>query len=158
MWFRRLIYAWLFPAAFLLPLWLLVGWGVFNAQGWAFLWVLFLAIPSVFIGQLAVTLLIRSRPSVRQSKAVSWGDALGIVIWNGLTISLGFYQESWWGIAFGLAVAAGVILVWYELRTLVTEARAGTVGFTSTQNQPNYPPAPVEIIELKQIREDPPSV
>lgn len=157
MWFRRFIYAWLLPAAFLLPLWLLVGWGVFNAQGWAFLWVLFLAIPSVFIGQLTVTLLIRSRPSVRQTKAVSWPDALGIIIWNGLTISLGFYKEVWWGIAFGLAVAAGVILIWYELRTLVSEARVSAAAFNA-QNQPNFAPPQVEIIELKQVREDPPNV
>src|SRR5690349_9998248 len=49
MWLRRAFYGWLFPAAFLLPLWLLIGWAVFNAGGWAFLWVLFLAIPAVFI-------------------------------------------------------------------------------------------------------------
>ena len=48
MWLRRAFFGWLIPAAFVLPLWLLIGWAVFNAGGWAFLWVLFLAIPGVW--------------------------------------------------------------------------------------------------------------
>ena len=30
MWLRQAFFRWLIPAAFLLPLWLLVGWGVFQ--------------------------------------------------------------------------------------------------------------------------------
>jgi hypothetical protein len=65
MWLRRAFFGWLIPAAFLLPLWLLIGWAVFNAGGWAFLWVLFLAIPGVFLWQLLLTLLVRARGTVR---------------------------------------------------------------------------------------------
>ena len=43
MWLRRAFFRWFLPAAFLLPLWLLVGWGVFQG-GRAILWVLFIAI------------------------------------------------------------------------------------------------------------------
>ncbi len=39
MWLRRAFFGWLIPAAFVLPLWLLVGWGVFDAGGWGLLWV-----------------------------------------------------------------------------------------------------------------------
>ena len=66
---RRAFYLWLVPAAFVLPLWILLGWGIFQAGGWAFLWVLFIAVPSVFLGQLLLTLLTRSRPSVRAERA-----------------------------------------------------------------------------------------
>ena len=73
MWLRRAFYGWLIPAAFILPLWLLVGWGVFNAGGWAFLWVLFLAIPGVFLWQLLLTLLVRARGTVQ-------GASRGLVV------------------------------------------------------------------------------
>ena len=72
--FRRLFYRWLWLAVLVLPLWLLVGWGVFQAGGWAFLWVLFIAIPSVFIGQLVLAGMVRARPSVAADRAVSWTD------------------------------------------------------------------------------------
>ncbi|OJU69960.1 MFS transporter permease [Microbacterium sp.] len=123
MWLRRAFFGWLFPAAFLLPLWLLVGWGVFNAGGWAFLWVLLLAIPSVFVGQLVLALLVRARGTVRARRAVSWWDVAGFTVWHGLTISLGFFAQSWWAPVMILTVFVGVGLVWLELWQLWREAR-----------------------------------
>jgi hypothetical protein len=123
MWLRRAFYRWLLPAAFALPLWLFVGWGVFNAGGWAFLWVLFIAVPSVFVGQLALTLITRSRPSVRALRAVSWTDVLAYAVWHALTISLGFYVASWWAPVMVLTVLVGIALVWFQLWQLWREAR-----------------------------------
>ncbi len=120
---RRAFFVWLIPAAFLLPLWLLIGWGVFNAGGWAFLWVLFLAIPSVFIGQLVLTLLVRARGTVRAERAVSWWDVLGFSVWHLLTISLGFYNQAWWAPAMVLTVVVGLALFWLELVQLWREAK-----------------------------------
>ena len=74
MWLRRAYYGWMIPAAFVLPLWLFVGWIAFNAGAWALLWVLLMAIPSVLIGQLVLTLLVRARPTARSERAVSWWD------------------------------------------------------------------------------------
>ena len=105
MWLRRAFYGWLIPAAFLLPLWLLIGWGVFNAGGWAFLWVLFLAIPGVFLWQLLLTLLVRARGTVRLHRAVSWWDVLGFAVWHLLVISLGFFDPAWWAAVLVVAIA-----------------------------------------------------
>ncbi|WP_159500073.1 MFS transporter permease [Microbacterium sp. 18062] len=141
MWVRRAFYGWLLPAAFLLPLWLFVGWGVFNAGGWAFLWMLFIAIPSVFIGQLALTLITRARPSVRAARAVSWGDVLGYAVWHALTISLGFYVSSWWAPVMVLTVIVGLVLVSLQLRELWREARPGDIVL-HTNSGAAYIPAP----------------
>ncbi|MEN2740729.1 MFS transporter permease [Microbacterium sp. X-17] len=141
MWLRRAFFGWLTPAAFLLPLWLFVGWLLFNAGGWAFLWVLFLAIPSVFGGQLILTLLVRARPSVRSTRAVSWWDVLGFTIWHCLTISLGFYNQAWWAPVFILTMFVGVGMIWLELWQLLREVRsAGRVVLRTTEGVAYTPP------------------
>ena len=103
MWFRRALFTWLFPAALVLPLWLLIGWGVFQG-GWAIVWVLFIAMPSVLVGELLIAFLIRARAGVRQARAVSWQDTAGIVLWHGLTIAVGFFPS-----AFGWILTAAVV-------------------------------------------------
>ncbi|MGW8483938.1 MFS transporter permease [Microbacterium sp. NPDC055903] len=123
MWVRQAFFRWLFPAAFVLPLWLLIGWGVFNAGGWAFLGTIFIAIPSVFLGQLVLTLLVRSRPSVRVSRAVSWWDVAGFGLWHALTITVGFYPQAWFGLALTGAIIAALALFWLSLWQLWSEAR-----------------------------------
>ncbi len=90
---RRLFFRWLFPAAFVLPLWLFVGWIVFSGgSGWALLW-LFVAVPAVFVSQLLLTLLIRARASVRESRAVSWRDLGGLGLWHVVIIALGLFDS-----------------------------------------------------------------
>lgn len=132
MWLRRFFYRWMFPAAVVLPLWLLIGWGVFNAGGWAFLWVLFIAIPSVFAGQLVLTLLMRARPSARESGLASWWDVAGFTLWHGLTIAVGFYPQSWFALLLAAAVVVAVGLFWLMLRQLWAEARTATGGIRAT--------------------------
>src|SRR3546814_16152737 len=90
---RRAFFWWLFPAAVVLPAWLLAGWIAFDAGGWALLWVLFLAIPSVFFGQIVLALLVRARTSVRASRAVSGWDVLGFGVWPVLVIAPGVRSE-----------------------------------------------------------------
>lgn len=123
MWLRRAMYRWLFPAAFVLPLWLLVGWSIFEVSGWAFIWVIFIAIPSVLIAQFVLSLLVRARPSVAESKALSWLDVAGFGTWHALTILVGFYIEAWFGIALAAAIVAAVGLFWLSLRQLRAELR-----------------------------------
>lgn len=133
MWLRRAFYLWLFPAAFVLPMWLLLGWGVFRAGGWVFLWVLFIAIPSVFIGQLLMSFLVRARPSVRRDRAVSWLDVAGFAVWHILVILVGCYVETWFPLALTAAIAAAVLLLWSSLRQLRREAATVmSAGFTQT--------------------------
>ncbi len=123
MWLRRAFFHWLLPAAFLLPLWLVVGWAVSDAGGWVFLWVLFVAVPSVFVGQLVTTLLVRARGTVRHGRAVSWWDVLVFGLWHVLTVAVGFYpQGAFWPLLVA-AVAAFVGVVWVSLWQLLREAR-----------------------------------
>jgi hypothetical protein len=122
MWLRQAFFRWLFPAAFVLPLWLLIGWGVFSGGGWAFLFLL-IGVPSVFIGQLVLTLLVRARASVRVSRAVSWWDVAGFGLWHALTIAVGFYPE-WFGLALTGAIIVAIALFWSSLWQLWSEARA----------------------------------
>lgn len=140
---RRAFFNWLFPAAVILPLWLFVGWGVFNAGGWAFLWVLFIAVPSVFLGQAAVAVLTRSRPSVRAARAVSWSDVAVIGVWHLLTIALGFYAAVWWTPVMILTVIAGVALLAWQARRLWAEVRPSDV-ILRAQSGAGYIPAPTE--------------
>jgi hypothetical protein len=140
MWLRRGFFGWLIPAAFVLPLWLLVGWGVFNAGGWAFLWVLLIAIPSVLIGQLILTLLVRARGTVRAQRAVSWWDVLGFGVWHVLTIALGFFNAAWWLPVMIVTVIVGVALFWLELWQLWNEARPSRILMRTSEGVGYIPP------------------
>ncbi|GAB3602095.1 MFS transporter permease [Microbacterium aureliae] len=119
---RRLLFAWLLPAAVALPLWLFIGWAVTGAGGWALLWVL-LAVPGVLVWQLLVTLLIRARGTVRARRAVSWADAAGVLVWHVLVVALGFFHPDWWALTMVGAVLAGLGLFWSSLAQLWREAR-----------------------------------
>ena len=128
------------PAAFLLPAWLLVGWAVFRAGGWAFLWVLFLAIPAVFIGQLVLTMLVRARGTVRAQRAVSWWDVLGFTAWHMLVISLGFFEQSWWAPAMVATIFVGIGLLWLTLWQLWREAKPGRMVMYTAEGVAYLPP------------------
>ncbi len=128
MWLRRAFYRWLMPAAVVLPLWLLIGWGIFNAGGWAFLWVLFIAIPSVFVGQLVLTLLVRARASVRETRMLSWWDVLGFTVWHALTIAVGCYPQAWFPLLLTGAIAVALAMFWLMLWQLWNEARGAGGG------------------------------
>lgn len=123
MWFRKAFFRWLFPAAAVLPLWMLIGWAVFQAGGWAFLWVLLMAVPSVLIGQLVLALLVRARPSVREYRAVSWLDVLGFTLWHGLVIAVGCFPQGWFAWALTGAIVVFLALFWSSLAQLWNEAR-----------------------------------
>lgn len=140
MWLRRAFFWWMIPAAFVLPLWLLVGWGVFNAGGWAFLWVLFLAMPGVFVWQLILTLLVRARGTVRAHRAVSWWDVLGFTVWHALVICLGFFAQAWWAPVFVVAVLAGLGLFWLELWQLWREAKPSRLLLHTSDGVAYIPP------------------
>lgn len=122
---RRFMFRWLLPAAFVLPLWLVVGWAVFNAASapWALLPVLLIFAPAVFFGQLVATLLTRVRPSVREDRAVSWADVGAFAAWHLLTIAVGFYNERTFAIVLPLAIVAGVGVLLLTTSELWRESR-----------------------------------
>ncbi|MFF2632140.1 MFS transporter permease [Microbacterium sp. NPDC058021] len=160
MWLRRVFYSWLLPAAFVLPLWLVAGWVIFDAGGWALLWVLFIAVPSVFLGQLVLMLLVRARGTVRAQRAVSWLDVAGFSVWHLLTIAVGFYNVAWFGIALVLAIIAALAVFWSSLWQLWTEARprmtvVQTAGGTAFIPPPSARPEPEDIPDVVIIEEKP---
>ncbi|MFL1999378.1 MULTISPECIES: MFS transporter permease [unclassified Microbacterium] len=139
MWLRRLFFHWLFPAAVVLPLWLLVGWGVFQAGGLAFLWVLFIAAPSVLVGQTVLALLVRSRGSVRAERAVSWWDVLAFSVWHALIIATGFFS-SWFALSLVLAILAAVGVFWASVAQLWRESRASVMLLRTADGTGYIPP------------------
>ena len=88
--------------------------------------------PSVFLGQLLLTLLTRSRPSVRIERAVSWWDVIGFTIWHGLTIAVGFFVDGAFGWLLAGAVVAGIGLIWLQLWQLWSEARGSGTRLRET--------------------------
>jgi hypothetical protein len=143
MWLRRAFFGWMFPSAFLLPVWLLVGWIAFEANGWALLWVLFLAMPSVFFGQLILALLVRARGTVRTDRAVSWLDVGGFALWHALIVATGFFASGWSAAALVGAIVAAVALFWSTLWQLWQEARGGARILLRTADGAAYlPPRP----------------
>lgn len=117
-----MFYRWMFPAAVVLPLWLLLGWVIFD-RGWSFLWILFVAMPSVFVWQLVLTLLSRSRPTARAERAASWWDVLGFGVWHVLIVVVGCFPPAGFGWYVAGAIVAAVALFWLQLWQLWREAR-----------------------------------
>ncbi|MCK6080863.1 MFS transporter permease [Microbacterium sp. EYE_5] len=124
---RRGFFHWLLPSAAVLPAWLIAGWIIADAGGWALAWILIIAIPSVLVGQLAVTLLVRSRGTVRHSRTVSWWDVAGIGLWHVLTIGVGFFSEVWFWPLLVAAVVVYLAVFWSSVRQLLQEARPSAV-------------------------------
>lgn len=122
---RRLFLSWLFPAAFVLPLWLFVGWIVFGGgSGWALLWLL-IAAPAVFVTQILVSLIVRGRGSVRIDRAASWRDVIGIGVWQLVIVALGVYDSRTFFPLLVLSVVGAFVLLWSSLAQLWNEARGG---------------------------------
>jgi hypothetical protein len=89
---RRIFFYWQFAAAVVLPAWLVIGWPIFGAGGWAVLGVFFGAV-LLGLWLLTVSLLIVARREVRASRAVSWPDVGALAVWHALIIAVGFYAE-----------------------------------------------------------------
>lgn len=140
MWLRRGFFGWLIPAAFVLPLWLFVGWLISGAGGWAFLWMVF-AIPGVFLWELLLTLLVRARGTVRAHRAVSWWDVLGFATWHALVIALGFFNQVWWVPVMVVTILVGVAMFWVSLWQLWREAKPSRMVLHTVDGVAYIPPA-----------------
>jgi hypothetical protein len=131
MWLRRGFFFWLLPAAIVLPVWLVVGWAVFSASGWALLGILLVAVPSVLVGEVVVALLIRARPTVRRQRAVSWRDVLGITVWHGVVVVFACVLDVAFAPVLALAIIAFLALFWSSLWQLWREARGSFAGMSA---------------------------
>lgn len=155
---RRLFLRWMIPAAFLLPLWLFVGWIAFSGgSGLALLW-LFVAVPAVFVSQLVLTLLVRARGSVRMMGEVSWADVGVFGAWHLVIIALGFYDARAFAPLLVLSVVGALGLFWWSLSRLWREARGSVTvlrasdgtGFIPPTRERPRPPVEGEVIVVSE--------
>ncbi len=128
----------MFPAAAILPAWLLIGWSIFGSGGWQFVLVLggsFL----LAIGMLVISAMMRSRREVRSATAVGVADAIFLGIWHALIIWLGFQ-----GVAASLLLTGVVILLiggfWLALWELLASAKRGLENALREAEQMAYAP------------------
>lgn len=138
---RRAFFYWQFLAAFVLPAWLFVGWGIFGGSGWGFVGLL-VAAPIVFIALLVIALIVYARPLVRSTRMVSWKDVLLYLVLHGSVIGLGFFGPST-TLFVVLAVLTGIVGFWLTLWELVTDGARSmreTMDAFEQAAQPQRPP------------------
>jgi len=137
---RRAFYYWQFIAVIVLPLWVLIGRGVFGSSvGWDF--VLFLLLcPILAFALVAIAGLTTARKSVRSERAVSWIDAGVLAAWHTVIIAYGFMDAP---LLAALIVIVAVAAFWIALWQLVTETRdrfnSLVEGFERDAQRPTYP-------------------
>lgn len=138
---RKALYRVLFPAAVVLPAWLLVGWGVFGGGAWSFLGLLILC-PVLFIALGVVSAIVYARPSVRVARALTWRDAGVFALWYAAIIGFGFFGPAapWFAVA---GILAGLCAFWWSILQFVADAARGAraVFGDVPQGGPGRPPA-----------------
>jgi hypothetical protein len=117
---RRALLRWQPIAVPVLPLWLLVGFGVFGSPGGFFL--LFLGAGVLLVFLAVVAGLTRLRPAVRETRALGRWDAAATLAFHIAILGLGFFGAT--GVAFGVAAALlGLTTFWLVTWELVREWR-----------------------------------
>jgi hypothetical protein len=117
--FRRIFFRWIQAATIVLPIWLAVGWAVFGGGGWGTLG-LVITVPVTFVSLAIVALLTSMRPSVREHRAVSWGDVGVLGAWQAAIIGFGFSGPSMAAFAF-LSIALALVAFWHAIVQLVRD-------------------------------------
>ena len=118
---RRVFRTWMVIAAVVLPIWPLIGWGIFGGGGWAFLGLL-ISMPILFVAMMGVAGLIWARPTVRKERAVSWPDVGVLALWQACVIGFGLFGPA--SNLFALVgVLAGLGAFWLVLWEFFTDAR-----------------------------------
>jgi hypothetical protein len=122
---RRALTRWQLFAIPVLPLWLLVGFGVFGSGGGFFL--TFLGSGVLFVLLAVLAGLTRARPFVREHGAMNRADAAATVAFHLAVIGLGFFGPGaiWFGLA---AVLLGLATFWLTALELVREWRERVSG------------------------------
>jgi hypothetical protein len=118
--FRRAVYVAMFPAAIILPLWVVIARGIVaDLLAWELL--AYFVIGGILFAMMAATAaVIAARKSARAARAVSWGDALVITA----TVVALFASGLW---ALPVLAVVDVLLVigafWLAVWELVSETR-----------------------------------
>lgn len=115
---RRFFFLGQFLASLILPLWLVLGWGIFGGGGWAFIIVL-IAAGVLALAMVVITALIHIRPDVRMERAYQWPDIGFLAALDAAVIALGFYGSAA-NILGGLVAVLVIAGFWFSLWRLFT--------------------------------------
>jgi hypothetical protein len=139
---RRAFFYWQFPAAVILPAWILVGWGIFAATSWQILG-LIVGVMMLTVAMLATAGLIFARKDVRAERAVSWLDVGLLTVLHGLIIAVGFFSPAT-ALLGTLSAVAVIALFWSGIIQLVVETRrrvrSALAGFEAQATRIQSPP------------------
>lgn len=116
---RRAFYYVHVLAALILPVWLLVGWGVFGGGGLELLLVILGAV-TLLVSMLVVAGITFARRSVRVDRALSWIDVGVLFAWYAAIIAAGFYP-SFGGVLNAAIILFGLAAFWTAIGQLVTD-------------------------------------
>ena len=123
---RRALYWAQFGMAVALPVWVLVSRGIIaDGVGWQLVIYLVLA-PVLFVALGVVAALTVARKRVRDTHAVSWQDAVALLITWAAIITYGLFALPVLAVIIVLAIVA---LFWLVTWELVTETRARVKNF-----------------------------
>jgi hypothetical protein len=150
---RRAFFYWQTAAAIVLPIWLLVGWGIWGSSAGELVGAAITA-PILVIALLIVVGLVIARRSVREARAVSWIDVGVLAFWHAMLIGLGFYGAGagWFAV---LSVIGALVAFWTVVWQLFRETRKRVqAAFDEIQRgaAPNGRRAPVDAGEYIVIQ------
>ena len=139
MFFRRALYYWQFTAAILLPVWVVIGRGLFGSPtGWDLALYIVLGIILGF-SLLAVAALTVARKQVRDARALTGRDTLVLGIWHGAVILFGFVGAPW---VAAIVVVVTIAAFWNAVWTLFTETRT---RLRNAFTIPDFAPQPSQV-------------
>ncbi|AZZ55356.1 hypothetical protein [Rathayibacter iranicus] len=131
---RRAFGSWQFPAAIVLPLWILVGYGLFGgSSGWTVLG-LVIALPILSVALAVVASIVAFRVTVRPTRIPAWGDVAAVGAWHLSLVALGFFPPGAWALGV-LSVALGVAAFWHSTWRFVSDARATLLAFAAASTE-----------------------
>ncbi|MWV50153.1 hypothetical protein GRS96_12835 [Rathayibacter sp. VKM Ac-2803] len=136
---RRAFGSWQYPAAIVLPLWILLGYGLFGgSSGWTVLG-LVVALPILAVSLAVVAGIVSFRVTVRPTRTPAWGDVAALGAWHASLIAFGFFPPGAWAIGL-LSVLLGVVAFWHSTWRFLHDARATLLAFaeaTSAETAPH---------------------
>lgn len=119
----------------MLPLWILIGYGLFGgSSGWTVLGLL-IALPILAVALAVVAGIVAFRVTVRPTRTPSWSDVAVVGAWHLSLIAVGFFAPG--AAALGLlSVILGAAAFWHSTWRFLADARATLLAFSQSAAVP----------------------
>lgn len=112
----------------MLPLWILLGYGLFGgSSGWTVLG-LVIALPILAVCLVVVASIVAFRVTVRPTRTPAWGDVAALGAWHASLVVFGFFPPGAWAIGL-LSVVLGLVAFWHSVWRFFGDARATLLAF-----------------------------